>query len=204
MIDSSTDPKKIFTLKKTTPLSSIIMVFGNLYVSIVDPLPGNNTLVFGDLKNASPDQTFSDYMNTIKSKPGSGYNRMYQRSLLAGDINIASYLLIGLVVGMIMYFTTDEEERNAMDFFTPVLIGIGLSALTWLYLKFPNLVMFGYRQSLATVVGQCSSDIGDTGKLQSCWNEYMKRQARLQAASMQANATMQGDLAIASALSSSR
>jgi len=176
------------------------MVFGNLYVSIVDPLPDNNTLVLGDLKTASRNQLFSDYMKTIRSKPGSGYNRMYQRSRLAGEINIASYLLIGLVIGLIMYFTNEEEERSAMDFFAPVLIGVGLSALTWLYLQFPNLVMYGYRQSLATVVGQCSSDIGDTAKLQSCWNEYMKRQARLQAASIQANATRQGDMAIASVI----
>jgi len=92
-------------------------MFGNLYVGLTDPLP--------------------------LSKKLDGVNRqLYERSRKAGEINIVSYLLIGLVFGLLMYFSRYEDERNApLQIGLPILYGVVLSLMTWIWYQFPFVVL---------------------------------------------------------------
>jgi len=105
----------IFSHSRRNTLS--LIMFGNLYVGLTDPLP--------------------------LSKKLDGVNRqLYERSRKAGEINIVSYLLIGLVFGLLMYFSRYEDERNApLQIGLPILYGVVLSLMTWIWYQFPFVVL---------------------------------------------------------------
>ena len=91
-------------------------MLGNLYVGLTDPLPLSKNL--------------------------DGVNRqLYERSRKAGEINIVSYLLLGLVFGLIMYFSQPEDERNPALLLLPMLYGVGFSLMTWIWYQFPFVVL---------------------------------------------------------------
>jgi hypothetical protein len=91
-------------------------MFGNLYVGLTDPLPLSKNL--------------------------DGVNRqLYERSRKAGEINIVSYLLLGLVFGLLMYFSQPDDDRHLTPLVLPILYGVVLSLMTWIWYQFPFVVI---------------------------------------------------------------
>lgn len=163
------------------------MVFGQIYVALTQPMGTNQQMLKVDLKGMKPSTDFSTVMGRIAKNKRSKYNQMLARTRLAASIDAVSYVVIGLIVGLIMYFGTEEEERDVGSFLWPVVIGSVVAGLSILGAAFPVFAMMGYRSELAQMVDVCGADLGKGfGK---CWSEFAKRQARLQAARIKADAT---------------
>tara|TARA_B100000965_G_C19460396_1_gene699428 strand:+ start:21 stop:569 length:549 start_codon:yes stop_codon:yes gene_type:complete len=163
------------------------MVFGQLYVAFAQPMGTNTQMLKVDLKNIRSSTNFDAVMNQIAGKSNSKYNQMLRRTRLAARIDAVAYMVLGVLIGLYMYYSTPESERTAGQLWIPIAIAGALSAVSLVGAAFPVVAMMGYRSTLAEMVDVCGADLG-TGVFDACWNKYAGRQARLRAARIQANA----------------
>lgn len=165
------------------------MVFGQLYVALTQPMGTNQQMLKVDLKGIRSSTDFNVVMKQIASKKGSKYHQMLKRTQLAARIDAVSYVVIGLIIGLYNYYSIPEEERSGQflnQMIWPVGIAVALAAFSLLGAAFPIFAMAGYRSELAEMVDVCGADFGKG--FDKCWSKYAQRQARIQAARIQADA----------------
>tara|TARA_B100001109_G_scaffold154419_1_gene125631 strand:- start:290 stop:850 length:561 start_codon:yes stop_codon:yes gene_type:complete len=178
------------------------MVFGQIYVSLAQPMGTNQQLIRTDLSGLKSSSTdFSKVMASIAKKKGSKYNQMLRRTRLAAKIDAVSYVVIGLIIGLVIYYGNEEEERSAGMIMLPVGIAVVLAALSLLGAAFPVFAMAGYRSQLASSINTCGGTLGNAKAFTECYDKYASRQTQLEAARINANSRVQAANVEASAMS---
>jgi len=169
------------------------MVFGQIYVAVFEKIPDTQTQVFDDLQGLGKVNEYDAAFRQIEKNPRSQYNKVLERTQFAGRIDIVCYLALGLLLGLWMYFSTDEEDRTVGDFLTWPMIMAALAGLTFIGISIPALAMYSYQSTLGQLVGQCGSELGDARR--ACWKEYranqVAAQSRIDAANIAADSRIE-------------
>lgn len=166
------------------------MVFGQIYVSLTQPMGTNQQMIKVDLKGIRSSTDFDKIMMQVAGKNNSKYNQMLRRTRLAARIDAVAYMVLGVLIGLYTYYSSPEDERTASQLWIPVAVAGALSALSLLGAAFPVFAMMGYRSQLAEMVDVCGADLGNVNRFTACFNQYAERQARLKAAQIEADAAV--------------
>ena len=89
------------------------MVFGQIYVSLTQPMGTNQQMIKVDLKGIRSSTDFDKIMMQVAGKNNSKYNQMLRRTRLAARIDAVAYMVLGVLIGLYNYYSSPEDERTA-------------------------------------------------------------------------------------------